>query len=52
MNKKKILYLLSLAAMLFTATACQQEEDPTVGKAKVTFIAELPDLPYIKNMSE
>ena len=45
MNKKKILYLLSLAAMLFTATACQQEEDPTVGKAKVTFIAELPDLP-------
>ena len=45
MNKKKILYLLSLAAMLFTATACQQEEDPTVGKVKVTFIAELPDLP-------
>ena len=45
MNKKKIIYLLALAALLFTATACQQEEDPTVGKAKVTFIAELPDLP-------
>ena len=45
MNKKKIIYLLALAALLFTATACQQEDDPTVGKVKVTFIAELPDLP-------
>ena len=45
MNKKKIIYLLALAALLFAATACQQEDDPTVGKAKVTFIAELPDLP-------
>ena len=45
MNKKKIIYLLALAALLFAATACQQEDDPTVGKAKVTFIAELPELP-------
>ena len=45
MNKKKLIYLMTLVAMLFTATACQQEDDPTLGKAKVTFIAELPDLP-------
>ena len=45
MNKKKIIYLLAMTALLFTATSCQQEEDPTMGKAKVTFIAELPELP-------
>ena len=45
MNTRKILYLTMLIAMLLGTTACQQEEDPTMGKAKVTFIAELPDLP-------
>ena len=45
MNKKKIISLLAITALLFTATSCQQEEDPTMGKAKVTFIAELPELP-------
>ena len=45
MNTRKILYLTMLIAMLLGTTACQQEDDPTVGKVKVTFIAELPDLP-------
>lgn len=42
---KRLFQLMTLAALLLTTTACQQEEDPTLGKAKVTFIAELPDLP-------
>ena len=45
MNTRKILYLTMLIAMLLGTTACQQEDDPTLGKVKVTFIAELPDLP-------
>jgi hypothetical protein len=45
MKTRKILHLMTLVSMLLVATACQQEDDPTVGKAKVTFVAELPDLP-------
>ena len=45
MNTRKILYLTMLIAILLGTTACQQEDDPTLGKVKVTFIAELPDLP-------
>lgn len=43
MNTRKILYLLAIAAMMLSATSCSQEEDPTAGKVKVTFIAHLPE---------
>ena len=43
MNLKELIYLMPLAALLFMTTACQQDEDPTLGKTKVTFIAHLPE---------
>ena len=42
MNKKSILYLMTLAA-LFLLASCTQDDDPYAGKVKVTFIAHLPE---------